>query len=55
MATETAAARDRKWEAEEDLRTLVRAGEIRKDKARFKRAMAMAKHQLKTLEAVSRG
>ena len=42
-----------KFEAEDDVRTLVRAGEIRKDKGRMKRATTMAKAQLKTLKEVA--
>ena len=41
------------WEAEDDVRTLVRAGEIRKDKARLKRATVMAKKQLQTLKEIA--
>ncbi len=41
-----------KWESEEDVRTLVRAGEIRKDKARLKRATVMATEQLQALEEI---
>ncbi len=42
-----------KFEAEDDVRTLVRAGEIRKDKGRMKRATSMAKAQLNTLKEVA--
>lgn len=41
------------FEAEDDVRTLVRAGEIRNDKARLKRATAMAKKQLQTLKEIT--
>ena len=46
-------ADDRKWQAEEDVRTLVRAEEIRKDAARLRRATAMAKKQLTALQGVT--
>ena len=45
-------ADEKRWEAEEDLRTLVRAGEIKKDKKRMKRAMDLAKKQMKDLEEI---
>lgn len=41
-----------KYEAEEDLRTLIRAGEVKKDKARLKRALDCAKEQAKALASV---
>lgn len=41
------------FEAEDDVRTLVRAGEIRNDKARLKRATAMAKKQLQILKEIT--
>lgn len=40
------ASPDREWMAEDDLRTLVRAKEIRKDKQRFAAARALAKKKL---------
>ena len=46
-------AERQKFETEDDVRTLVRAGEIRKDKARMKRATTMATAQLKTLKEVT--
>lgn len=45
-------AMDKKYQAEDDVRTLIHAGEIKKDKARYKAAMAMAKTQMSDLEAV---
>ncbi len=42
-----------KWEAEGDVRTLVNADEIRKDRGRMKRATAMAKKQLQTLKEIA--
>lgn len=47
-------ADDKKYQAEEDVRTLVRAEEIRKDKARLRRATTMAKKQLAALQGVTR-
>lgn len=44
---------DREWQAEDDLRTLVRAAEIKKDKARAARALALAKKQMAELKKVS--
>ena len=42
-----------KFQAEDDVRTLVRASEIRADKARFRRATKAAQQQLKALQEVS--
>ena len=42
-------AQEEKWDAERDLRTLVDAKEIQKDKKRLKRAQAMAKEQMAAL------
>ena len=46
---------DLDFEAEDDVRTLVRAEEIRKDKPRLKRAMKKAREQMTALENVSDG
>ncbi len=54
MADHGEKAERAKYEAEQDVQTLVRAGEIRKDKTRLKRATAMAKTQLKALTEVSK-
>lgn len=51
----TAVSSDDKWQAEDDLRTLVRAEEIRKDSKRFKAATAMAKEKVKELNALQKG
>lgn len=45
-------AMDKKYQAEDDVRTLTRAGEIKKDKPRYKAAMAMAKTQMADLQAI---
>lgn len=47
----TKAERER-WMAEDDLRTLIDATKIRKDKARLSRAMKVAREQKKALEDV---
>ena len=52
--TASAKAEREKYEAEEDVRMLVRADEIRKDKPRLKRATAMAKTQLTALTKVTK-
>ncbi len=44
-----------KFEAESDVRTLTTAGEIKSDKGRMNRAMAMAKEQLEKIKDVQRG
>lgn len=46
---------ERDWQAEDDLRTLVRAREIQNDKERLKRARALAQKQMKELEATTKG
>jgi hypothetical protein len=40
-------AEDRKWEAEEDARTLTRASEIKADKGRMRRALVVLRDQEK--------
>ena len=39
-------AQDEKWQAEDDMRTLARAEEIKKDPARLKACREMAKHMM---------
>lgn len=46
-------AADTEWMAEDDLRTLVRAKEIRKDKKRFAAARALAKKKLIELRGLA--
>lgn len=48
-----AATVDRNWQAESDLRTLLDACKIRKDKKRFAAAQAVAKQQLLEVAAVA--
>lgn len=43
---------DKNWQAEDDLRTLMRACEIRKDKDRFAAARKLAKKQLADLKKI---
>ena len=45
-------ASDKQWQAEMDLRTLIDAAKIRKDKARYAAAMKEQKVQKKALETV---
>lgn len=42
-----------KYRAEDDLRTLARAAEIKADPKRYKAAVAMAKEQMKSLAEVT--
>jgi hypothetical protein len=42
--------REQQWEAEEDLRTLKRASEIRDDPKRLRRAQAEARRQVKAAQ-----
>lgn len=49
-----AAKQEQSWQAEDDLRTLIRAAEIRKDPARLKRAQAKAKEQLSAIQAATK-
>lgn len=44
-----------RWQAEDDVRTLVRAEEIRKDKDRLRRARALAKKQAKAAADAAAG
>ena len=47
------AKQEKKWAAESDLRTLIEATRIRKDKTRFAAAMAVHKEQVKALASVT--
>jgi hypothetical protein len=44
---------DRKYQAEEDLRTLTRANEIQGDTARMRRASGVAKKQMQGLRSIA--
>ena len=48
----TMAYNDKKWQAEDDARTLMRAEEIKRDKARINAAQAQAKKQMEELAKV---
>lgn len=43
---------DKKWRAEDDLRTLQRAKEVENDKARMQAAKAIAKEQMQNLKKI---
>jgi len=45
-------AMDKEWQAEDDMRALVRAEEIRKDPKRLKAAQAMAKKRADELKGL---
>jgi len=53
--TPTAPRAPDEWEIREDMRTLVRAAEIKKDPARLKRAQAMAREEIKNLQKATEG
>lgn len=46
-------AQQAKWQAEDDVRTLQRAGEIERDRARLAKAQAMAKKQADDLARIT--
>jgi hypothetical protein len=46
-------ARENQWQAEEDLRCLTRCVQIKKDKPRYARAVALAREQAAALHAVA--
>ena len=50
--TKTDKEQEAKWRAEADLRSLVEAEEVRKDKARMKAAMACAREQMDAMQAI---
>lgn len=52
VATQKMTAEDLKWQAEQDVRTMVRAEEIRGDKKRHDRAMKEARDQMANLKKV---
>lgn len=45
---------DKEWQAKEDMRTLIEAGRINKDKGRLAAARAMAKQQLAEMQEASK-
>lgn len=44
---------DKKWQAEDDLRTLARAAEINKDSRRLAAAKALAKEKMADLQKIA--
>lgn len=46
---------EKKWRAEEDLRTLMRAEEIKRDRSRMSVVKAMAKKQAMAADKVAKG
>ncbi len=46
-------AMENKWRAEEDMRTLTRAAEVKADPKRYKAALALAREQMKALAEVT--
>lgn len=48
----TMAAQEKEWQADSDMRTLIEAEKIKKDKPRFRRAMKKAKEQRDQLAQV---
>lgn len=50
METKAHEDREKKWQAEDDLRTLQRAKEVESDKARMKAAKALAQEQMNNLK-----
>ena len=51
-ASTTSIPSDADWRAEDDMRTLARAEEIRKDPKRLKAALAKAKEKITELQAL---
>ena len=54
MAKVRMTMQDKKWRAQDDLRTLQSAAEIQRDRSRLSAASAEAKKQLATLAAVAK-
>lgn len=50
MAKSTGIGMDKDWQAEDDMRTLARAEEIRKDPKRLKAALAKAQEKIEELQ-----
>ena len=53
MAKDTMPAMDKQWQAESDLRCLIDAEKIKKDKKRYAAAMKAHKEQMAALKDVS--
>lgn len=53
MASKRAmSAEEKKWQIEDDLRTLTRAEEIRRDKSRMDACKALAKERMEEMQAM---
>lgn len=46
---------DKDWQAEDDMRTLARAEEIKRDRGRYTAAKKCARRKVRELEAISNG
>lgn len=54
-AAQSISSHERDWRAEDDMRTLARAEEIKRDPARLKAAQKKAREKLDELQAVASG
>lgn len=52
MASKPVSAMETDWQTEDDMRTLAKAAEIRKDPKRLKAALAMAKKKIADLQSL---
>ena len=48
-------AEDKKWKIESDLRSLVDAEEVKKDKKRYSAAMKLAKEKMAAMKDIQKG
>lgn len=48
------AAQEKKWQAQDDLRTIQRAAEIKADASRMRASQSEAKQQMKALQSVTK-
>ena len=55
MKAQAISIHERDWRAEDDMRTLARAEEIKRDPARLKAAQKKAKEKLEELQSVAGG
>jgi hypothetical protein len=53
VATKTNAAQERRWQAEDALRTITRAQEIQRDRPLMREVKRVAAEQVKTLQRVT--
>ncbi len=54
-AAQSISSHERDWRAEDDMRTLARAEEIKRDPARLKAAQKKAREKLEELQSVANG